>query len=115
MDSSLLRGVAGRTVLPQFVVIGGFAGIYAATGNPFICAMWASLIAHEVLLRPWYVDAGRVNHTSVLFVQPVAVSEREKARIIVDSVTTRQRCEAALVVAVVFALMLVALALALTG
>ena len=115
MGSSLLRGPVGRTVLPLSVVIGGFAGLYAATGNPAICAIWASLSAHVVLLMPWRVDGGRANHTSVLFAQPVAVSEREKAQINVDGVTPRQRLEAALVVAVVFALTLVALALVLAA
>jgi hypothetical protein len=99
MSSSLLRGPVGRTVLPLSVVIGGFAGIYTATGNPFACAAWASLTAHVVLLMPWRVDGGRANHTSVLFGQPVAMSEREKAQIIVDGVTPGPRREAALVVA----------------
>jgi hypothetical protein len=116
MGSSLLRGPVGRTVLPLAVVIGGFAGLYAATGNAAICALWASLCAHVVLLLPWHVDGGgRANHTSVLFAQPVAMSEREKAQINLDGITLRQRLEAALVVAVVFALMLVALALVLAG
>jgi hypothetical protein len=115
MGSSLLRGPVGRTVLPLSVVIAGFAGLYAATGAPANCAIWASLSAHVVLLMPWRVDGGRANHTSVLFVQPVALSEREKAQINVDGVTPRQRLEAALVVAVVFALAFVALALALAG
>jgi len=43
MGSSFHHGLVGRTVLPLFVVIGGFAGPYAAIGNPFICAIWVSL------------------------------------------------------------------------
>jgi hypothetical protein len=115
MGSSLLRGPVGRTVVPLLVMIGGFAGLYAATGNPFVCVLWASITAHIVLLIPWSVDGGRANHTSVLFLQPVAMSDSERERINLDGVTAGQRGEAAAVVATVFALMLAALALALTG
>jgi hypothetical protein len=115
MGSSLLHGLVGRTVLPLVAAIGGFAGLYAGTGNPFICAIWASLAAHVVLLMPWRRRGGRANHASILFGQPIALSEREKAQIDVDAVTAPQRREAAIVVAAVFALLPLALALALTG
>src|SRR5690349_5898673 len=108
--SSSLRGPVGRTVVPLFVMIGGFAGLYAATGNPFVCALWMSIAAHVVLLMPWSVAGGRANHTSVLFLQPAAMSERERARINLDGVTTGQRFEAAVVVAAVFTLAFVAVA-----
>lgn len=93
-------------------MIGGFAGLYAATGNAFVCALWMSIAAHVVLLMPWSVAGGRANHTSVLFLQAAAMSERERERINLDGVTTRQRYEAAVVVAAVFALAFVAVALA---
>ena len=97
-------------------MIGGFAGLYAATGNPFVCALWASTTAHLALLIPWSVDGGgRANHTSVLFLQPVAMSERDRERINLAGVTAAQRGEAAAVVATVFALLLATVVLALTG
>lgn len=114
MGSSLLHGLVGRTVLRCY---GDRRVRRPVRGDrkPFICAIWASLAAHVVLLTHCRRRGGRANHASVLFGQPVALSEREKAQIDVDAITARQRREAAIVVAAVFALLPLALALAMTG
>jgi hypothetical protein len=104
-----------RTILITLALVGGFVGVWRFTESALAALILVVIATQIALLVPFESSNGRTNYASIHFGQSMGMTARDRANMVTEPVTSRQRLEAAIVVGTFIALALVALVLQITN